>query len=374
MGRYIEYNGTGAQTAVAGTYTTLKINNTTGVTLAGASAITALTIADVTANSIFNDGGFVISTATTLNLNSGTYICAATGVTAFPWGTANVSSGIVDYHVNSAQTVKGGITYGTLKINNTTGATLGAASTVTTLTIGDATANSIFNDGGFIVTPGASSVLNLTSGTYNLGSATVGTSWPSWVTRNITAGTTVGYISTVAQAVSTVPSYQNLTFSGVATKTPIAGTLTIGGDWSVSSPTALNSNNNIVNVTGNITGTGTITQGTGLITVSGDWTNTGLFAASTAGVTMNGAGHQITGVTGLTFTTLTINSPGTITNNNPGILTVSTALSGTGTLIQGINSTLKIGGTSGITSINATTNIPILSIIPGLDDSLFRQL
>ena len=291
-GGTVEYNGPGAQTAVGGTYTTLKTNNSTGVTLGGAATVTTLTIGDVTANSVFSDGGFTITTAATLNLNTGKYICAAA---TFPWGAANVSSGIVNYKVNGAQTVKGGITYGTLKINNTTGAVLGAATTVTILTIGDETANSIFSDGGFVITPGASSVLNLTGGTYNLGSATVGTTWPAWSTRNFTAGTTVGYTSAVAQTVSSIPSYPNLTFSGAGVKTTAAGMLSVGGTWSVTGGAAsLNTNNTNVTVTGDITGSATITSGTTtIIAVSGNLTKTGTFTASTGTVICDGAAQTV---------------------------------------------------------------------------------
>ena len=252
---------------------------------------------------------------------------------------------------SGAQTAVGG-TYATLDINNSSGVTLGTAATITTLTIGDVTSSSVFNDGGFVITPGASSVLNLTSGSYNLGSATVGTAWPAWGTRNITAGTTVGYVSGVAQAVSTTPSYPNLTFSGAGAKTPDTGTLTVGGNWSVTGGTAtLNTNNTIVNLTGDLTGTGSITQGTGLITSGGNWLNTGTFTATATGVTLTGSSKQITGASGLTLTTLTVS--GTYTNNNPGTLTVSTALSGAGTLTQGTNATLAIGGTSGISTLTA---------------------
>ncbi|MGD0539347.1 MAG: hypothetical protein ABSC03_17075, partial [Verrucomicrobiota bacterium] len=72
---------------------------------------------------------------------------------------------------------------------------------------------------------------------------------------------------------------------------------------------------------------------------------------------MTGSSKQITGASGLTFTTLTVS--GTYLNNNPGTLTVSTALSGAGTLTQGTTSpTLAIGGTSGITGLDATSNTP----------------
>ena len=270
-------------------------------------------------------------------------------------GTFTASTGTVNCNGTSAQTVAGYV-YNTLKSNNAAGVTLLAASTIKTLTIGDVTSGSVFNDGGFVITMNTST-LNLTSGTYNLGSAGTATTWVAWSTTNMTAGTTVGYVSGVAQTVSVTPSYKNLTFSG-GTKTTASGTLTIGGDWTISSTTACNTNNTIVNLTGSTLGTGNLTQGTGLITVATDWLNTGTFTAGSGGVTLTGSTHQITGAAGLTFTTLTVN--GTYTNNNPGILTVSTALSGSGKLTQGTNGSLKINGTSLITNLDATTNTPNL--------------
>jgi hypothetical protein len=53
-------------------------------------------------------------------------------------------------------------------------------------------------------------------------------------------------------------------------------------------------------------------------------------------------------------TLLTVTSPGVLTNN--GTITATTALSGTGTLTQGANSTLDLGGTSGITTLTATAS------------------
>jgi len=163
---------------------------------------------------------------------------------------------------------------------------------------------------------------------------------------------TIEFNSATAQTVGTDLPYYNLTFSGGA-KTTASGTLTVNGTWAVGVTTALNTNNTTVSLTGDLTGTGSITQGTGLITVGGSWLNTGNFTASTKGVTLTGTGAQITGAAGLTFTTLTVS--GTYTNNNPGTLTVSTALSGTGGLTEPTNATLKIGGSSGITTLTATS-------------------
>ena len=78
-------------------------------------------------------------------------------------GTFTCSTSTVNCNGSSAQTI-GGYTYNVVKSNNTVGVTPSSAPTITTLTIGDVTSSSVFNDGGFVITPGASSVLNLTSG------------------------------------------------------------------------------------------------------------------------------------------------------------------------------------------------------------------
>jgi len=229
----------------------------------------------LSAASIAITSGTVAAYNSSLTVSTGTVNCTGaltftgTGTKTFQFtgaGTLNIggnlggggtfttfAGSIVNCNGSSLQTLGGtaAYTYNVLKSNNSAGVTLGFAATITTLIIADVNTTAVFNDGGFVITPGASSVLDLNnSGTYNLGSATVGTAWPTWATRNIDAGTTVGYVSAVAQAVSTVPSYPNLTFTGAGVKTPIAGTLTIGGNWSITGGTAtLSTNANIVNVT-----------------------------------------------------------------------------------------------------------------------------
>ena len=366
----------------------ITISGTNALTVTGAIAFNAPTAAfsstlavgagTLSAGSIAITAGAVLNYISQVTVSTGTITCSGNitfgGTATYSMltftgaGTLNVggnlsaggtfaaSTGTVNCNGTVAQSI-GGYTYNTLKVNNTAGVTLLAASTIKTLTIGDVTALSIFNDGGFVITM-TTSTLNLTSGTYNLGSAGTGTAWPAWTTANLSAGTTVAYVSGVAQNVAVTPAYKNLTFSGAGTKTTVAGTLSVAGNWTVSSTTALNTNNTIVNLTGNLLGTGNLTQGTGLITVGGDWLKTGTFTAGTGGVTLTGTAHQVTGAAGLTFTTLTVN--GTYTNNNPGILTVSTALSGTGTLTQGTNASLAINGTSAISGLNATANTPNL--------------
>ena len=265
-------------------------------------------------------------------------------------GTFTASTGTVNCNGSAAQVI-GGYTFNVLKANNASGVSLSSAATVTTLTIGDAIPSTTFNDGGFQIT--STGTLNLNSGTFNLGGSSA-TTWPAFATRNITAGTTIGYVSTVNQTVSTTPSYPNLTFSGAGTKTTASGTLTIAGTWLDGSTTALNTSNTVVSLTGDLSGAGNITQGTGLITIGGNWFQTGTFTGTSAGVTLTGSAMSITRTTAITFPTLTVN--GTYTNNNSNTTTVSTALNGSGTLTQGTGSTLNVGGTVTTVTLNASAN------------------
>ena len=130
----IHMNGSSAQVLGGSgslTINTLRCNNTAGVSLGKAVGITTLTISDVTANSIFSDGGFAVSTAGTLTLNSGTYNCAAS---VFPWGTFNAGTGTVNYNRSGDQTVAAR-TYNNLILSGSgaktvSGITIGAAGTL----------------------------------------------------------------------------------------------------------------------------------------------------------------------------------------------------------------------------------------------------
>ena len=77
-------------------------------------------------------------------------------------GTITASTGTVNCNGSSAQTV-GGYSYHVLKVNNSAGVTQMGASKISTLTIGDVTANSVFDDGGFQVTISENLYLSNTS-------------------------------------------------------------------------------------------------------------------------------------------------------------------------------------------------------------------
>ena len=312
-------------------------------------------------------------------------------------GTFTANSSTVHFNGSAAQTMVGSSagTFSTLSVNNTTGVTLGAAQTITTLTIGDVTANSIFNDGGYVITPGSGSTMNLTSGTYNLGSVSTATSWPAWATRNIAAGTTIGYIATPNQTVSATPAYQNLTLGGANWKTIAAGLSTIAGNLTLSSgavalPNGFTVGGNLiangglalssatVNVTGNFSGNGQILNfgGTPVINVGGDWNFSGT-SADPLNATFNGTGSQA--LSGIVTTYSNTPSSAIITvNKASGTLTLGSNISigkfvltrgvfdpaayklsllpgGTATLTAG---TLRVGATSLSTNYSFTPSPP----------------
>lgn len=151
-------SGTGTSTiTLNGTSATVNYNRA-GIQTVRGTTYTNLTLA--------GSGDKTISTSTTVNGTLSMRGTAAAITNAVAFG----ASGILEYRGGAAQTstsIEFPSSSGpaTLKINNASGVTLHAARTVTTLTIGDATSNSVFSDGGFQVT--SSGTLNLTSGTFN---------------------------------------------------------------------------------------------------------------------------------------------------------------------------------------------------------------
>ncbi|TCZ73444.1 T9SS type A sorting domain-containing protein [Flaviaesturariibacter aridisoli] len=167
------------------------------------------------------------------------------------------------------------------------------------------------------------------------------TSDGSW-TPGTTA--TVEYFASSGQNVNTALSYPKLLFTG-GTKTVNSGTLTIAGDWTINSATNLSSNNPNATVTGYVTGTGTITKGTGTITTSANWTNTGTFPTG-VNVTFNNS--TSVAIPAQTYGTLGVVNAKTLA----GDVTAST-------LQLGTNARLSLGGsslTAGTLSGGSSTN------------------
>jgi hypothetical protein len=225
----ITFNGTGLQTFTmsATSFVVNEINFTVadGATLQMATPTTALT----------GDGTFTLSSGGTLVISSATGITAsgATGNIQVT-GTRTYDAGAnYIYKGTTAQVTGDGLTAAdTLRIENSTGVTLSQAVTVGELAIGTATDNSIFNDGGYQVT--SAGLLRLTSGTFNIGSATAATTFPAFTTYEYGTGATIAYVASADQDV-TSGTYPNLSMSN-STKTiqpgsevTVNNTLTTGG-------------------------------------------------------------------------------------------------------------------------------------------------
>lgn len=307
---------------------------------------------------------------------SGQFTVNTTGTLAMGTGTA-----IFNYNGTAAQTVRVGVSsviYRNLHLNNSdpAGATLSAAITTTNVTGNVRVQGGILNNGGFaIASAGGGDVFELASGTrFNL----TGTSgMPSgFTTYSLAADSTTSFqgANQAVAAVSVTSAvqliYGHVIAQGGGTKTAGAATppaaLNIAGDFSIENATTFtaNSNDPIVNVTGNmaingsgiyqsssnaaralsVTGNlavgGTYTGNGAPLNITGDFTRTGTFTSGTGVVTFNSASmvapQTLTGAT--TFTSMTVNNTGlglSLANN----MTVTTAAAGSLVLTNGVVTT-----------------------------------
>lgn len=325
---------------------------TTGVVTIANDLIMATTFArnhvDMTGNAVINIGGDVGTTATPTAQGGGF--------------TTPPSTSTINLNGTTIQNVflyGGAASLGILKINNTAGVTNRIAMTTATLTIGDLTSNSIFKDSGYQVT--STGTLNLNNNSFfKLGRSNATTIFPAFGTRNISAGTTVEYLSgSATQVVSVTPAYANLIFSGLS-KTVSAGTLTVGGDLTINSGATFNggANNPAVNLAGNFTNSGTFTSGTGLFTMNGTSDQT---ITSSNSLTFNGS-LTIANSGGAIVTDnnapIVIGTGDNLTINNGSIFYAKdNVISGAGSFTLSSGGTLGIGAANGITSSGASGNV-----------------
>lgn len=306
------------------------------------------------------------------------------GTTPQATDTATISSGTVT--LNTSATVSG------LTVNGGTLA-LGNSATVRTLTV----------NGNLSVASGATvnvnnntvvNVVNVTGNITNNGTLDFNFDANSLCTVNFTgagtqtvSGTSTGITEfynvsvtnslTINKSGAAVNQTGNITVGGNLTLQAgafgVSGNTTVTGNLSVQSGTLSVAGTTAVTGTTDISGTMSITAATGTKTFTGavtinsggTWNNNNVTEAVTfnGGLTHNGAAFNagagvytfdtnaqtIGGSSALAIPNLTVN---VVTLTNTGVLTVATALSGTGGLTN--NSTLNIGGTSGITTLTAT--------------------
>ncbi|MBI5219443.1 MAG: T9SS type A sorting domain-containing protein, partial [Bacteroidia bacterium] len=366
----VSYTSAAAQNVKSTTYYHLSFTGAGTKTLLG--AITVNRDLTVSAGTLADGGYQITGNATgTMSMAAGTGLTlgTATTATAFPanfiTGNIALNTSTVNYNSNAVQSISGVPTYGNLTLTATAGVikTAGAAVTVNgDLTIG---ANNTLADGGFTITAKG----NVTNNGTHSGAGRIYLNGGS-VSHTISDGTSAYGNVELADA-------NGATWSGSAATT-VSGTLTVTtGTLSLDAFTTSITVNGATTVAASQTLSITSTTGTHNfddVTVNGTWSdaineaiaisgnltvNTGAtFTAGTGIYTLSGAGKTIGGtITSLTIGNLTLT--GTYTNNilTTG-LTVSTALAGAGTLTQGTNSFLNIGGTSLLTGLTTTTNTP----------------
>jgi len=273
-----------------------------------------------------------------------------------------VNSNAVNYTGAGAQTVVGTTYYNLTKSGIGTASTAGAITVNGTLTV----SAGVFSAGAFALTAvGTTSV----TGTLTVTSATGTKSFQDII---LNAGSTWN-----TNAVVTYTFLGNLTMSGATITGTFAGTIPVAGTLTITNATVNTISTEIIAITGtttvagtlslttsgaktfsnlviNSTGTFTNTANNLVVTITGNIQNDGTLNSGTGVYTLNGATNTISGVNPVAISSITFNTGSSYTNN--GTLTVATALAGVGSLTQGSNSNLNIGGTSAITTLVATTN------------------
>jgi hypothetical protein len=296
----LQYNTTTSRTSSAEEWIT-PFAATGGVIIANTGTITmdAAKVLDLNVPLAINSGASLSTNNFTITfggnyINSGgTFTCGSSNVTIANTGT---------------QSIAGFTTTGIVSMTKTGGtATLGGNTGGGPLTINGAGGTLNLGTG---LTHTFTGAWTLTTGTLNGGSSflNVGGSF-STTGGTFTAGTgTVNYNSAAAQNVGAI-TYNNLSFSGAGTKTTLTGTVTVANNWDISGGTAtLSTNNTSATVTGNITGSGAITSGTGTISIAGNFSNSGTFTCGTGTVNYNGTSQQVKGTT---YYNLTLSNGGT---------------------------------------------------------------
>ncbi len=333
-----------------------------GISLTNNATTSGLTIA----TALSGTGWFIQGPGSIVNLG-GTF-----AITTF---SATSTTNVVNFNSASAQTIPT-ITYTTLKINNTnaSGATLAGAITLTTLTIGDVAASSLFADAGFTITPSGSSVLNLTQGTYKLGTVLIGNTMPAYATMNISSGSTVQYASSAAtQTISSTPNYQNITFTGTSTKTA-NGNLSVGGNFTVNATSqTVNLSSFTHSIVGNIVITlGTLDASTSVTTLQGNLSGAGTFTGNASTLNLTGSNTQTLGATSQIFNNMSVSKNATSTTASfttaatvNGTFTVGTATFSIGGFATVFNSTVTISGVLNITSATGAKIFPTVILNTG---------
>jgi hypothetical protein len=363
---------TAAQTMKGTTYYHLIVDKAGRVGTMGAAStingnlsVLAGTLSDgryqITGNST---GTLYVANGATLQIGIGTNT-TQTFPTLFT--TANITlepASTVNYNwvTGTSQVVAGSVggvgpsTYGNLTITGTSGTKTLASSILVAGNLRIASAGQIFADGGNTITvngdifnagihagtgkilmSGGSAVHNITGGNSTFGNLELddiqGASFAGTGTKNITGTLKV--------------TSGNLTVNGITTI--VNGTTTVDGTLTIANTTGTKTFVGLVTINPGGTWTESVNEA---IVFRNGITNNGTFNANTGVHTFNTNSQALTG--DFVIPRITVTTPAVLTNN--GTLTVGTALAGNGTLTQAAGVTLNLGGTSAITTLNATAS------------------
>jgi hypothetical protein len=372
-----------------------------GSSLVGRSSKIVFTSAsgvlDVDGNVTIGTGGSKPNTAI-LDMSNGTNLAATLNVGGNMTGTSSdaqvipgTGSMIVFDGAAPGTMDVSNLTFGNVTIANAGGVTINAAVTSTKLSGTLTVSSGIFNTGNFamsfaaskniIVSAGATmnagtSLITVPSGsvtidgtltTSNLNGVYGGASTTFVNTPTFNLGSsTIEYNGAVNQKITATGfSYNNLVFSNGA---KIIGTaasqiLTVNGNLAVGVAANFSTNNAALNVSGDITGSGTITKGTGTLTIGGTWLNTGTFPAN-ANMAFTSAAS--TAIPAATYGTLSLSGPKTLAGN---VTATSLSLSGSARISLG-SQTLTTPSVSGGDASNyfitdGSGMLKITSVAPG---------
>ena len=333
---------------------TLAGNLTVDGTLNGSGSITV--------NGSVNGTGVI-------NLSSGTFEQRTASNQTF--GTTNNSNAWTFYNLKFSASTASTITFnsgGTGDINITNVLTIGGSSAPTS-TVNFSNRNIVLSGSGTPFAVTSYGVFQSASSTFNFSGASQTIAPQTYYnltlsgsgTPILTGLTTINNNFLLSGSVnpSTAANLSiggNLQINNGNTLTvPSTYTLSVGGATTIAGTLALSS----TAASGhNFTGDVTISASTGVwnnsgnapVTFGGSLTNNNTFTAGNGTYTFTGTSKTISGT--VSIPNLAIS--GTIQNN--GTLTVSNTLSGTGTLTQGSGSTLYLGGTINISTLDASTN------------------
>ena len=312
-----------------------------------------------------NVEGATITSAVTGNWNAATTWAAIARAGTITTSTANVNltgvgtAFLTELAVGSVVKTSGGVTIGTI-------------ASITSNTVATFVANAVSNNTGIAY---IAQIVPLSSDNAILATAiTVTLTAPASITNLTLNATTSKLVLNASQTLTVSGIYTNggttttngvngpgtIFFTGAAS----FGTLTLTGtrpnvtigDGTTANTVTIGAATLVADLT--VNANATLTNSTFTVGIGGSLSVNGIFNAGTGIYTLTGAAKTIGGTaTSVSIPSLTITSPGAYTlGGSTTILTVATALAGNGKWTQAANTILNVGGTSGITALDASTN------------------